>query len=359
VQLLALLALSLAAPNQDAGATAPRNVAIVVYPGVELLDFAGPGEVFASAGGTLGRPAFRVYTVAETRDPLVSQGFVRVTPEFTYADCPAPDIVVVPGGRVPLASEALRAFVQKGAEESELVMSVCNGALALGAAGLLDGLEATTHHGSLERLQLLVPSAQVHSNRRYVDHGDVLTSAGVSAGIDGALAVVARLYGEEEARATARYMEYEWRPEEIAALHAQPGAPVIEPATEALLARLRADGVAAAAALYREQRAAGEASPGEAPPDEAALNRIGYALLRADRERARDVLALVVELFPGSANARDSLAEACELCGERERALAQTRRALGLLDGDAALTDDRRARLRAACRERLARLEAE
>jgi len=139
---------------QDAPASepsAPRNVAIVVFDGVELLDFAGPGEVFSAARAG-GRHAFRVYTVAGSTEPLVSQGFVTVTPAYTFEDCPAPDIVVVPGGGVPLRDRELRGFVQESAERCELFMSVCNGAGVLAAAGLLDGLTATTHWGALDLL---------------------------------------------------------------------------------------------------------------------------------------------------------------------------------------------------------------
>lgn len=346
--LLALAAL--ATPQTPAE---PRNVAIVIYPGVELLDFAGPGEVFAAARTSAGGRAFNVYTVAASLAPLVSQGFVHITPEFTYASCPKPDLVVVPGGNVPTASVELREFLLACARDGELVMSVCNGALALGAAGLLDGLEVTTHHGSLEELQVLVPSATVHSNRRFVDHGRVLTSAGVSAGIDGALAVVTRLCGAEAAHATARYMEYAWRPDEIAALHAMPGERVGEAAAEALLAAMRAGGVEAGLALYRKEQAAGKPVPTEAQ-----LNRIGYTLLASRPEEGRATLTLVVELFPASANAHDSLAEALELAGDGQHALAHSRRALELIAQDATLSERLRASLTGACTSRIARLES-
>lgn len=220
---------TLAPQAQDAAATRsanePRNVAILVYEGVELLDFAGPGEVFAAARGPGGR-AFRVFTVAKEKRPVRSQGFVDVTPEFSIADCPAPDIVVVPGGNVPDGDRELQEWIKRCAAKNELVMSVCNGAFLLAQAGLLDGLEVTTHHGSLRALAEGFPQTRVLTNRRFVDHGRVMTCAGVSAGIDGALHVVERLLSQETAQATARYMEYAWRPEEIAAQHAEPGRTV-------------------------------------------------------------------------------------------------------------------------------------
>ncbi len=198
-----------AAPEKPAKAR--RNVAIFVHEGVELLDFAGPGEVFAAA--QFGQ-AFRVYTVAATRDPIKSQGFLTITPEFTLADCPKPDLIVLPGGAtgVPMKDPKVIEWVKSASGDSEVVLSVCTGAFLLAKAGLLDGKEATTHWGSIERLKAMAPKATVHAERRVVDNGKVVTAAGVSAGIDGSLHVVARLLGEKVAKDTARYMEYRWEP---------------------------------------------------------------------------------------------------------------------------------------------------
>ncbi|MHC5005071.1 MAG: DJ-1/PfpI family protein [Planctomycetota bacterium] len=186
-----------------------RSVAVLVFEGVELLDFAGPGEVFAAAGGAA---AFDVFTVATTREPVVSQGFVTVVPEHSIESAPRPDILVIPGGSVGavLRDEALGGWIATVAEEAEHVLSVCNGALVLADLGLLGGLEATTHHGSLDSLRR-VEGVTVRDDVRYVDNGRIITTAGVSAGIDGALHLVRRLLGTEAARATARYMEYHWR----------------------------------------------------------------------------------------------------------------------------------------------------
>src|SRR5262245_563630 len=203
--LLACRAPAAAEIAADTRPAQPRTVAILVYEGVELLDFAGPGEVFAAARGPSGR-AFRVVTVAKTRTPVRSQGFVSVTPEFSIADCPAPDVLVLPGGNVPDEDAELVQWVHLCAQSAELVMSVCNGALLLGRTGLLDGLEATTHHGSLDGLAGIAPKTRVLTNRRFVDSGHVMTCAGVSAGIDGALHVLERMLGAESARQTARYM---------------------------------------------------------------------------------------------------------------------------------------------------------
>jgi transcriptional regulator GlxA family with amidase domain len=196
-----------------ASAGPPRNVAIVIHDGVELLDFAGPGEVFASTG------AFRVYTVAPTRDPVVSQGFVRIVPDYSLDDCPKPDIVVVPGGttEVLLGNPRFMAWLKKMAAEDSLTMSVCSGALALARAGLLDGLRATSHYGVLPTLKKDYPKVTVVDDVRYVDNGRIITTAGVSAGTDGALHVVERLLGTEAAWRTAHYMMYAWEPSEMPA----------------------------------------------------------------------------------------------------------------------------------------------
>jgi transcriptional regulator GlxA family with amidase domain len=215
-----LLVLS-TAQGADASQPAPspsslvtRNVAIVLYEGVELLDFAGPGEVFAAAN-VGGRPAFRVYTVATTKAPLVSQGFVKIVPDFTIEDAPHPDLIVVPGGSSGVLTNDARfmAWARKAFEGAEVSMSVCTGAFVLAKAGLLDGRVATTWFGAVERLRKAVPTATVQEGRRFVDQGRVVTTAGVSAGIDGALHVVARLLGRSVADQTARYMEYRWSPE--------------------------------------------------------------------------------------------------------------------------------------------------
>jgi transcriptional regulator GlxA family with amidase domain len=171
--------------------------------------------VFAACGR--GR-AFRVYTVAASKDPITSQGFVKVTPEFTLADCPKPDIIVLPGGNtgIPLQDPKVIDWIKRASGDAEVTMSVCTGAFLLARAGLLDGKEATTHWASVERLKTAAPNITVRANRRFVDSGKVVTTAGVSAGIDGALHVVQRLLGEPAAKNTARYMEYRWEPDATA-----------------------------------------------------------------------------------------------------------------------------------------------
>jgi len=181
-----------------------RNVAIVVYPGVELLDFAGPGEVFAAAD-------FNVFTVAATKDPIVSQGFLRITPEHAIADAPKIDILVIPGGHAASLYDdpKMMAWLKTRVAATELTMSVCNGAVVLARAGLLDGLRATSHYGAIAALKKF-PRITVVPEERFVDNGHIVTTQGVSAGIDGALHVVERLLGANSAREVAHYMMYRW-----------------------------------------------------------------------------------------------------------------------------------------------------
>ncbi|MDB5236252.1 MAG: DJ/PfpI family protein [Hymenobacter sp.] len=212
---MALMTRSAAADSLRAqhapGTAQPRrlNVAILVFDGMEILDFAGPGEVFSVA------PGFTVYTVALSAKPVMSQGFVAITPNYTLANCPMPDIVVVPGGNTGqlLGQEPLIGWVQACAQHAAIMLSVCTGAGVLGKAGLLDGKQATTFHSYLDELQRTTPKATIVRNTRFVDNGQVITTAGISAGIDGALHVVAKLRGEKVALATAQHMEYDkWRP---------------------------------------------------------------------------------------------------------------------------------------------------
>ena len=182
-----------------------RNVAIFLHEGVELLDFSGPGEVFAATRG------FNVYTVAATKKPITSQGFVEIIPQYDLQSAPVPDIVVLPGGstNIPLGNPAVLEWIRTSSEKAEVMLSVCTGAFLLAKVGLLDGHRATTWHGRIEALREAAPKAEILENQRFVDNGKIVTTAGVSAGIDGALHVVGRLLGPDVAAATARYMEYD------------------------------------------------------------------------------------------------------------------------------------------------------
>ena len=197
---------------------AKRNVAILIWDGVELLDFSGPGEVFAAAR-VGGEAAFNVFTVARNSTPVTSQGFLTITPNHTIDDCPPPHVLIIPGGNTqPITDDAkVMAWIKKTSTNTDMVLSVCTGAFVLAKAGLLNNIEATTWHGAIDGLRREAPKTKVRDDVRYVDNGDIITSAGVSAGIDGALRALSKLTGPDVARKTARYMEYDWRPDVPAA----------------------------------------------------------------------------------------------------------------------------------------------
>lgn len=186
-----------------------KNVAIFIHDGVEVLDFTGPGEVFAASHSEEG--AFNVYTVSLNTDPVISQGFIKIIPEYSIENAPTPDIVVFAGGNTgPVrGNKELIRWLRKIAPELDVALSVCTGAFILQSAGLLDGLKATTWYGAIDRLREEAPKTEVLENVRWVDNGKIITTAGISAGIDGALHVVEKILGHQTALATARYMEYD------------------------------------------------------------------------------------------------------------------------------------------------------
>ena len=202
------------------------NVGIVLFPDVEVLDFAGPFEVFSRVRSIPGiesrrtddNAPFRVFTVARTRTPLRTTGGLVVTPEFGFDDHPPIELLLVPGGfgtRALLEDQPTLDWIRATAARSKQVTSVCTGSLVLARAGLLDGKRATTHWGALDALGPLGRDITVVRDRRVVEDG-VITSAGVSAGIDMAFRVVERQCGRAVAVETARYIEYPWPRREFA-----------------------------------------------------------------------------------------------------------------------------------------------
>ena len=193
-----------------------KRVGILVFPAVEVLDFCGPFEVFSVTRLDESRrreepSPFEVVLVAETTMPVVATGGLRVLPDHDLAACPRLDVLVVPGGwgtRSLVNHQEVVEWIRDRSDEAELSTSVCTGSFLLGQAGLLDGRRATTHWMSLDRMRDTYPSIEVVRDQHVVEDGSMITSAGISAGIDMALRVVTRYHGEAIARATARYMEY-------------------------------------------------------------------------------------------------------------------------------------------------------
>lgn len=192
------------------------RIGILVFEDVEVLDFCGPYEVFATTRLDESRrreepSPFETLLIAESDEPVTASGGLRVLPDRALEDCPPLDVLLVPGGwgvRRELSNRRLLDWLPARADEAGTLASVCTGAMLLGEAGLLDGRRATTHWRSLDWMQDSFPWVTVERELRVVDEGDVITSAGISAGIDLALTLVARHCGEEIARATARHMEY-------------------------------------------------------------------------------------------------------------------------------------------------------
>ncbi|MGA7564161.1 MAG: DJ-1/PfpI family protein [Desulfobaccales bacterium] len=198
-----------------------RQVGILIFPEVEVLDFCGPYEVFTAARLDEARrredpSPFQVWVVAEQEEAIATAAGMRVLPDCALAACPALDILVVPGGwgtRRQLQNETLIDWLAERGRQvisSGTLASVCTGALLLGQAGLLDGRRATTHWRSLQLLRESFPRVTVEERLHVVEDGNLITSAGIAAGLDLALKVVARYYGEGVARATARHMEYRY-----------------------------------------------------------------------------------------------------------------------------------------------------
>ncbi len=196
-----------------------KTVGILLFDDVEVLDAFGPFEVFSVAQTAdpedLGRNQFQVVTIAESGEPVRTRGGLIVTPHHSFADHPPLDILVVPGGygtRAQVTNATVLDWLRAQSQNAELRTSVCTGAFLLAEIGLLDDRAATTHWGSIDRLREGYAAIDVREDVRFVDEGTIITSAGISAGIDMALHVVGRLHGQDAARATARYMEYDWRP---------------------------------------------------------------------------------------------------------------------------------------------------
>jgi transcriptional regulator GlxA family with amidase domain len=193
-----------------------KVVGLVIFPEVEVLDFCGPYEVLTVTRLNEARrreelSPFQVILVAESSDPLATAAGMRVIPDFTFKQCHRLDILLVPGGwgtRRQLQNEALINWIARQARQVETLAGVCTGSMLLGQAGLLDGRQATTHWRSLAWMRESFPAVTVREDLQVVEDGHILTSAGISAGIDLALKVVARYYGETVAQATARHMEY-------------------------------------------------------------------------------------------------------------------------------------------------------
>ena len=195
-----------------------QNVGILLFDGVQVTDFTGPYDVFVLArpAGTSNPieapPLFRVFTIAQ-QETVACEGGLRVLSDYRLENHPAVEVLVVPGGLGVFRvrdDAAVMAWVQRTAETAQLATSVCLGSLLMGELGLLKGMPATTHWMFLDELRRLAPDTEVRGGVRYADAGRLITSAGISAGIDMALHALERLHGPEVAAQTARILEYDY-----------------------------------------------------------------------------------------------------------------------------------------------------
>ena len=200
-----------------------RLIGIYVFDDVEVLDFAGPFEVFTVADRMQAVAPFKAILVSERPGPIKARGDFVVQPHVDFSNCPVLDMVLIPGGggrrpdgvafgtRLEQHNLALREWLLRVAQPAQRVMSVCSGALILAQAGLLDGQRATTHRGAYGELSAIGRGITVVENVKHVDTGKVISSGGISAGIDMALTVVGQTLSMTVAQETADYMEYDWK----------------------------------------------------------------------------------------------------------------------------------------------------
>lgn len=186
-------------------------VAFVISDGAVMIDFAGPWEVFQDAAMGVNpvqmMPTFKLYTVAETTKPIKASAGMKIIPDYSIENAPAPKVIVIPAQGD--ASKAVLGWIRKSAQTADVTMSVCTGAFVLAESGLLSGKTATTHHSSYKTMAMEHPDIQVKRGARFVEDGKIATAGGLSSGIDLALRVVERYYGPEAAERTAYYMEYQ------------------------------------------------------------------------------------------------------------------------------------------------------
>jgi transcriptional regulator GlxA family with amidase domain len=200
------------------------RVAIFIFNEVEVLDFAGPFEVFSVAGlRTMSVAPFEVFTVAQF-DTINARNHLTIKPTYTLDKAPKADIIVIPGGggfhadgtpfgsRREMNNPIILKWIQEQSAQAQLTLSVCTGSLILAKAGLLEGKAATTHFKTIDALRNISQKITVKENIRFVDEGNIITSAGISAGIDMSLHVVRKLLGKDAADETAQYMQYDcWK----------------------------------------------------------------------------------------------------------------------------------------------------
>ncbi len=194
------------------------NVGIFLYNEVEVLDFAGPFEVFSTASRVNTRISpqsqnlFNVFTVAEDQKPIVARGGLQISPKYSISNHPKINLLIIPGGIVTneLKKKHIISWILNCSNSTDITGSVCTGAFLLAKAGLLKAKSATTHWEDIDDLISMFPDIKIQKNVRWVDEGPIVTAAGISAGIDMSLHLISRITNENLAELTAKQMEFDW-----------------------------------------------------------------------------------------------------------------------------------------------------
>ena len=188
------------------------NVGIFIYDEAEVLDFSGPFEVFSTASRVEGRAVFTPFLVAQSERAVVARAGYRVLPHCYFGDCPSLDILMVVGGAHDgqMHNQTVLDWIAHTSKTVKQISSVCTGAFLLAQAGVIGAQTVTTHHADREDLQRQFPSLTVQKNKKWVEDGAVITSGGISAGIDMSLHLVGKWHSLELAQKTAGLMEYDW-----------------------------------------------------------------------------------------------------------------------------------------------------
>jgi transcriptional regulator GlxA family with amidase domain len=187
------------------------NVGVFLFDNVELLDFAGPFEVFSVTSELNDYQLCKVFTISRDGDAIKTVNGLKVLPDFSFSNHPVIDILLVPGGvgtKDEMNKQPVLKWLQQNYETAQVTASVCSGARLLGRLGLLDNVESITHHEVIPELQEIAPKTLINKQRRFIDNGKVMTSAGISAGIDLSLHIVEKFWGEKIKNKTVVYMEY-------------------------------------------------------------------------------------------------------------------------------------------------------
>ncbi|HXM73696.1 MAG TPA: DJ-1/PfpI family protein [Chthoniobacterales bacterium] len=182
-------------------------VAFVISDGAVVIDFCGPWEVFRDVMVSGGNHPFRLYTVSDKTDPIQAGGGMKIVPDYTFANAPAPKVIVIPAQSEP--SEAMLKWIRESTKSTDVTMSVCTGAFVLAKTGLLSGKSATTFHAAFGNFAMQFPDIKLKRGARFVEDGNLASAGGLSSGIDLALRVVERYYGRDVAQKTAYNMEYQ------------------------------------------------------------------------------------------------------------------------------------------------------